>query len=76
MVDTIGYNDKSWINLFPHTEKLHVTERYRRVDFGHLQIRVTFEDPGAFTKPWNWDLIWDLTPDEELLEYLDGRAIR
>lgn len=70
VVDTIGYNDKSWIGLFPHTEMLHVTERYRRPDFGHLEIAVTYDDPGTFTKPWNQTLNWDLTPNEELLEYL------
>jgi hypothetical protein len=71
VVDTIGFNDKSWIPpFFPHTEMLHVTERYRRPDFGHLEIAVTFDDPGTFTKPWNHNLIWDLVPDEELLEYL------
>lgn len=70
VVDTIGYNDKSWIGPYPHTEMLHVTERYRRPDFGHLEIRVTFEDPGAFSKPWNQTLNWDLVPAEELLEYV------
>jgi hypothetical protein len=71
VVDTIGYNDKSWIaGPFPHTEMLHATERYRRVDFGHLEIRVTFEDPGTFTKPWNQTLNWDLAPKEEVGEYV------
>ena len=47
-----------------------MTERYRRPDFGHLQVGVTFEDPGAFTRPWNRNMTWDLVPQEELLEYV------
>jgi hypothetical protein len=70
VVDTIGFNDRSWINEYPHTEQLHMTERYRRVDFGHLENRVTFEDPGTFTKPWNMNLTWDLAPQEELIEFV------
>jgi hypothetical protein len=70
VVDTIGYNDKSWIGIFPHTEMLHVTERIRRPDFGHLEIRVTFEDPGTFTTPWHQNLNWELTPAEEVVAYV------
>lgn len=70
VVDAIGYNDRSWIGTYPHTEMMHITERYRRTDFGHLEIHVTIEDPGAFTKPWNKNLNWDLAPQEELLEYV------
>ncbi len=70
VVDTVGFNDRSWITVYPHTEALHMTERYRRVDFGHLEVVVTFEDPGTFTKPWNMSLMWDLAPQEELLEFV------
>jgi carboxypeptidase family protein len=70
VVDTIGYNDKSWIGVVPHTEMLHVTERIRRPDFGHLEIRVTFEDPGTFTTPWHQNLTWELTPAEEVVAYV------
>lgn len=70
VVDTIGFNDRSWIDAYPHTEQLRMTERYRRADFGHLEIRVTFEDAGAFAKPWNMNLTWDLAPQEELIEFV------
>ena len=46
VIDTVGFNDKSWIGLSPHTEMLHVTERYRRPDRGHLEVTVTIEDRG------------------------------
>ena len=70
VVDTIGYNDKSWIGIIPHSEMLHVTERFRRPDFGHLEIRVTFEDPGAFSRPLNQLLNWELAPAEEVVAYV------
>jgi hypothetical protein len=56
VVDTIGFNDKTPVDLFgtPHTSQLHVTERYH-VIAGGKTLRVDFrvEDPGAFTSPWS-----------------------
>ena len=53
VVDTTGFNDKTWLTGqgVPHSEELHVIERYRRPDFGHLDVEITLEDPKAFTKP-------------------------
>jgi hypothetical protein len=75
VVDTVGFNDRSWIGglgggPFPHTEMLHMTERYRRVDFGHIEAAVTFEDPGTFAKPFHMNFRLDLAPQEEVLEYV------
>ena len=56
VVDTIGLNDKSYVDNFrtPHTTELHVVERFRLVDDGRgLEVKVHVEDPGAFTMPWN-----------------------
>lgn len=55
VVDTIGLNTKTRVDSYqtPHTEQLHVTERYRIVDNGEaLEVTATVEDPGAFTTPW------------------------
>ena len=55
VVDTIGQNDKTFIDNYrtPHTEKLHVVERYHLVDDGKtLQVDILVEDPDAFTTPW------------------------
>jgi hypothetical protein len=53
VVESLGFNDRTWLlGGYPHTEKLRVTERYRRTDFGHLEIAVTFQDTGAYSKPW------------------------
>ena len=71
IIDTVGFSDKSWLpaNL-PHTEMLHIVERYRRTDLAHLAIDVTIEDPGTLMRPWNLHMVWDLAPGEEILEYV------
>jgi hypothetical protein len=70
VVDTVGFNDRSWLRVFPHTEMLHVIQRYRRPDLGHLEKEITIEDPGAFAKPWKIRDVWDLAPGEEIAEYI------
>ena len=69
-IDTVGMNDKSWLNVYPHTEQLHLIEHYRRTDFAHLQMDITIEDPGAFTRPWTIHSVWNLAPGEEIGEYV------
>jgi hypothetical protein len=69
VVESNGFNDRTWLDrLHPHTEALHMTERYRRPDFGYLDLEVTFEDPGAYTKPWTTRVGAVFTPDTEMLE--------
>jgi hypothetical protein len=54
VVDVIGFNDKTWLagtGTF-HTDALHITERYTRVDKDQIDYEVTMEDPNVFTKPW------------------------
>jgi hypothetical protein len=70
VVDTAGFNDRSWLRVFPHTEMLHVVQRYRRPGLGQIEKEVTIEDPGAFTKPWKIRDVWDLAPGEEIAEYI------
>jgi hypothetical protein len=56
VVDTIGLNTRTFVDSYrtPHTEQLHVVERFRIVDGGKaLEVNVHVEDPGAFTMPWN-----------------------
>jgi hypothetical protein len=70
VVESNGFNDKTWASRYgvSHTEALRTTERYRRVDFGHLHIDVTFTDPGAFAKPWSFTVDMDLAADTEIVE--------
>ncbi len=75
VVDTVGFNDRSSLGgigggPIPHTEMLHMTERYRRVDFGHMDLAVTFEDPGTFVKPFHMNVKLNLAPQEELMEFV------
>jgi hypothetical protein len=70
-VDTIGFNDRGWIDTgmgHPQTEALHVIERFRRTDLGHMEIAITIDDPKAYTKPWTAIMKVHLLPDTELLE--------
>ncbi len=71
VVDTIGFNDRTWIDRVGHrhSEDLHVIERFRRVDHDTLENDITVEDPKAFTKPWNTHVIFALRPDWKILEY-------
>ncbi len=70
VVDRAGFNDKSWLGPFPHTEKLHIIERYRRKDFGHMDVDLSIEDPDTFTTPWHIHMIWNYSPGEDLMEFV------
>jgi hypothetical protein len=70
-VDTIGFNDRGWIDTgigHPQTEALHVIERFRRSNFGNMEIAITIDDPKAYTKPWTGNLKVHLLPDTDILE--------
>jgi hypothetical protein len=53
IVDAVGFNDKWWFDRrgTPHTEQLHVIERYTRLNYGQIRNNATIEDPGAFSRP-------------------------
>jgi hypothetical protein len=62
VTDVIGFNDRSWLDSagHPHTEQLHVTERYTRTKEDNLHYQATIDDPGAYSKPWTngWNIKW------------------
>jgi hypothetical protein len=70
VVNSTGFNDEGWLDVGgnPQTESLRLTERYRRPDFGHLQLEVTFEDPKTFTKPFTLRMEKTYTADTEIFE--------
>lgn len=72
VVDTAGFNDQMWMDTMghPHTEALHVTERFRRKDFGHMEVEATIDDPKAYTKPWKALIKQHLLADTELMEFV------
>jgi hypothetical protein len=55
VIDTIGLNDKVWLDEagHPQTEKMHMIERYKRVDKDAMRLDLTLDDPGAYTKTWS-----------------------
>jgi len=72
VVETRGFNDMGWLDNAgrPATDALHVTERFRRKDFGHMDVQITIDDPKAYTKPWSMTLPLIFQPDDELIEYI------
>jgi hypothetical protein len=73
VVETTGFNDRSRLGRpaqYPHSEALRITERYRRRDFGHIDLQMTVDDPKTFTRPWTTKAELVLRPDTEMLEYV------
>jgi hypothetical protein len=70
VVDSFGFNDRTWLDTMghPHTEALRMRERYRRPDFGHLEMEATLQDPAVYAKPWKVTINSLLAPDTELIE--------
>lgn len=70
VTDTRGFNDKSWLDDSgrPHTEALHTIERFYRRDFGHMDVEITIDDPGAYTRPWSFPLQFQFLADTEMIE--------
>ena len=70
VVDTVNFNDKTWIDRIghPHSDQLHVVERFRRTAHDHLVDDITIEDGKAYTKPWTTHLEFKLQPTWRLTE--------
>jgi len=70
VVDTKGFNDKTWLDDsgHPHTEAMRTFERFHRIDFGHMDLEITIDDPVAYTEPWSVTLHLELMADTELIE--------
>jgi hypothetical protein len=72
VVHTTGFRDGIWLDTHgdPITDAAKVTERIRRVNYGHLEIELTVDDPKAYTKPWTITLKQNLQLDTDLLDYV------
>jgi hypothetical protein len=72
VVDVVGFNEGTWLDYFghPHTNQMHIVEKFTRPNKGTLHYEATIDDPGAYTKPWSvaWDIPWTATG--ELQEYI------
>ena len=70
VVESAGFNDRTWLDRagHPHSEKLRVTERFRRVDFGHVEYQITFDDPETLTRPLSLSVPVNYQADTDMLE--------
>ena len=71
VVETTGFNDKSRLDTagHPHSDALHVTQRFTRTDGTHMAYEVIIDDPKTYTSPWKNNRTFTLRPDWELMEY-------
>jgi len=71
-VDTVGITERAWLDSsgHPRSESMQITERYRRRDFGHMDVEVTFNDPTHYTRPFAIKFSSLLIPDSDVLEYV------
>ena len=72
VVETVGLRDLGWLDVegSPLTESGRILERFRRVDYGHLEIEVTIDDPKAYTKPWSVTVHQRVLLDTDLIEFI------
>ena len=72
VVETAGFNDRAWLDGFghPRSEAMRITERYRRRDFGHMDLEMSFDDPKYYTRPFGFKTTLNLIPDSDVLEYV------
>ena len=71
VVETSGFNGRSLLDVgpgHPQSEEGHVTERFTRLDFGHLEIDIQIDDPKAYIKSWSVKVPAHLLPDSDLIE--------
>src|SRR5262245_52157413 len=68
--ETRGFNDKTGLDGIghPHSDALHVTERFPRIDLGHLDIEMTFDDPAMYTKSFTIKIPHTLLADQDIFE--------
>jgi hypothetical protein len=70
VVDAVGFNDKTWLDRLshPHSDQLHIIERFRRVNYDRMELDISMEDPKALVKPWTTTFYYQLRPTWELGE--------
>ena len=72
VVDTIGFNDRTWLDSrgHPRSEAMHINEKYRRRDVGHLDVEITIDDSKSYTRPFTFKVTHLLQADSDILEYV------
>ena len=74
VAETMGISEQTWIDDggHPHSDQMHLIERFRRRTAGTLEVEFTISDPASYTKPWTATVLFELLPDTELGEHLCG----
>jgi hypothetical protein len=72
VVQSSGFVENNWLDNSGHpgTESMKLLEKFRRRDFGHIDLEMTIEDPKAYTKPWTVHIEFTAQPDNDLIEYV------
>jgi hypothetical protein len=72
VVESNGYTPRVWLDWdgHPHSEDLRITERFRRIDVGHMETRMTLDDPKYYARPWTVMIPQELMVDTEMLEFV------
>jgi len=72
VVESNGFHDDGWLDRggTPATDALKLTERFRRVNFGRMEIEITVDDAKAYTRPWTVKLVQTIALDTDLLDYI------
>jgi hypothetical protein len=78
VIESAGFNARSWLDRagHPHSESLRVTEKFRRIDFGHAQFQITYDDPETLTKPLSFSLAVNYAADTDMLENVCNESDR
>ena len=72
VVDRIGFDERNWLdqNNHPYSDKLHIVEKYRRPDLGHLEMEITVEDPKALETAFTMKRTSELAANEQIFEFI------
>jgi hypothetical protein len=72
VVETNNLRDNGWLDIIgtPLTDQAKLTERFRRVNYGRMEIDITVDDPKVYTRPWTVRHLQDIMPDGELIEFI------
>ncbi len=72
VVDRVAFDERMWLDQgsHPHSDQLHLIEKYRRPDLGHLEIETTMEDPKALVRPFTQKRVAELAPGQEVFEFI------
>ena len=71
-IETVGITTRAWLDAFghPRSDAMKITERYRRRDFGHMDLEISIDDPKYYTRPFGYKTTLTLLPDTDILEYV------